>query len=50
MKHGKRPTRSHKILMSKYRLNCDNWLVIGEDNNAVTLIHRHTNTKKVILK
>ncbi len=27
----------------------DNWLVLNEDNISLTLVHKHTGTRKVIL-
>ncbi len=50
MKNGKRPTRAQKILMSQYRMNSDNWLVVKENINSVTLVHRHTSNTRVIMK
>lgn len=48
--HGKRPTRKQKILIASYRLNPANWLVLGEDKEAVELMHRHTGHLRVIRK
>lgn len=50
MKHGKRPTRRQKIYISSLRLNPDNWLIISEDKNQLTMVHRHTDKIKVLPK
>lgn len=50
MKHGKRPTRKQKILISSLRLNPDNWLVLGEDKEFLTMVHRHTDKVRKLPK
>ena len=42
MKHAKRLTRAHKILLTKYRLNSDNWLYERETPDRLVLVHRYT--------
>lgn len=42
MKHGKRPTVRQKKLLKSLRCNPDNWLVVTENNEQITIIHRHT--------
>ncbi|MFR1804774.1 MAG: DUF6906 family protein, partial [Faecalispora jeddahensis] len=42
MRHGKRPTRKQKILISNLRLNPANWLILSEDKGFLVLVHRHT--------
>jgi hypothetical protein len=50
MKHGKRPTRKQKILISNLRLNPDNWLVLGEDKEFLIVVHRHTDRVRKLPK
>lgn len=50
MKHGKNPTVKQKKLLKSYGLNCQNWLVVTEDNKEIKIIHRHTDTVRVIKK
>lgn len=50
MKHGTRPTRAQKILISQYRLCPANWLVVSDSKESMTIIHRHTDTVRVIKK
>ncbi len=50
VKHGKRPTRKQKILISNLRLNPDNWLVLSEDKEFLTVVHRHTDRVRKLPK
>jgi hypothetical protein len=50
MKHGKRPTRRQKVYISSLGLNPENWLIISEDKNQLTMVHRHTDKIKVLPK
>lgn len=50
MRHGKRPTVRQKKLIKSMKLNPDNWLVITENKEQITLVHRDTNTVKVVQK
>ena len=50
MRHGKRPTVRQKKLIKGMKLNPDNWLVITENKEQITLVHRDTNTVKVVQK
>ncbi len=50
MKHAKRLTRAHKILLTKYRLNPDNWLYARETPDRLVLVHRHTGAVRVMAK
>ena len=42
MKHEKRLTRSHKILLEKYGLNPDNWHYERDTPKELVLVHKHT--------
>lgn len=47
MKHGKRLTKKHKILLENKHLNLENWL-LERDTSAVTVfIHRYDETRKI---
>jgi hypothetical protein len=51
MKHGKRPTREQRKLLTKWKLRCEDWLVERDTLHELVLIHRHfDNTKKIIPK
>lgn len=51
MKHGKKPTREQRKLMTKWKLNAQDWLVERDTLHELVLIHRHfDNTKKIIPK
>ncbi len=41
---GKRPTRSQKIRIKKLGLNCENWLVVRDNQKEFVLSHRSTGT------
>lgn len=50
MRQGKRPTRRQKLIISGLRLSPDNWLVISDTKESMTIIHRHTDTMRTIKK
>ena len=51
MKNGKRPTVRQKKLMMWWRLNPDDWLVVKDTPDAMTLVHRLSDkTTRVIPK
>ncbi len=50
MKRGIKPTRAQKILISGYRLSPENWLVLSDCKESVTIIHKHTDTIKTLKK
>ena len=45
MKHGKKPTREQRKLMTKWKLNSQDWLVERETLHELVLIHRHFDNK-----
>ncbi|AUB61588.1 hypothetical protein CSW12_00195 [Bacillus cereus] len=49
MKNGKRPTKREKIHINSYKLNPENWLIYKKADGQLHLIHRHTNSTRVIL-
>lgn len=50
MKQPKRLTLKHKKILKDYRLVPDNWLLISEDINSITVINKKSNKTKVLLK
>lgn len=51
MKHGKKPTREQRKLLTKWKLDSRDWLVERETLTELVLIHRHFDNKtKVIQK
>jgi len=48
MKHGKRPTKKQKLIMSGKGLNPDDWLFTKYFAGELHLEHRHTGQAKVI--
>lgn len=51
MKNGKRPTVRQKKLMEAWRLNPNDWLVVKDTPEAMTLVHRlFDKTTRVIPK
>lgn len=49
MKHGVKPTRSQRMLMEKWKVNAQDWLVERETNTELVLIHRHFDYKTKII-
>jgi hypothetical protein len=50
MKNGKNPTRKQKIMIKSAGWNPDNWLVTKDTPNEMIIVHRYTNSVKVIRK
>ena len=50
MKHGKNPTVKQKKLITSKGLKYENWLVVTEDSKEMIIVHRHTNTVRIIPK
>lgn len=51
MKHGRKPTREQKKLISKWRLDPAVWLVVKDTPTEMLLVHRHSDkTTKTIPK
>jgi len=48
MKNGKRPTRRQKQLIKDAGWNPDNWFVVKHLPYQLHLVHRHTNSSKII--
>jgi hypothetical protein len=41
MKHGKKPTREQRLLLQKWHLKSEDWLVVKDEPSRMTLVHRH---------
>lgn len=50
MKQPKRLTLSQKKILKDYRLVPDNWMLVEEDMNSITVINKKTNKRRVLLK
>lgn len=50
MKNGKKPSREQKLLIGKYRLNVENWLVVKNLPSELLIVHRHTNNLRTLSK
>ena len=51
MKNGKNPTVAQRKLMTKWKLDWRDWLVVKDTPERMELVNRHfDNTKKVIPK
>ena len=50
MKHGTKPTRQQRMLMQKWKLNAQDWLVERETSTQLVLRHRHFDKIKIIPK
>lgn len=48
MKNGKRPTRAQKMLIKEAGLNPNNWLVVKNLHDQMHIVHRETNSERVI--
>ena len=51
MKHGKKPTVAQRKLMTKWKLDWRDWLVVKDTPERMELVHRHLDrTRKMIPK
>lgn len=46
----KNPTRKQKQLLTKLRLNADNWLIGKETAEGLCIVHRHSGRTRVVPK
>ena len=49
MKHGVKPTREQRKLMTKWKVNTYDWLVERETSTELVLVHRHFDNKTKII-
>lgn len=40
MKHGKRPTRKQKLILRKYKLDPDNWLIVKDCAECFEIVNK----------
>lgn len=45
MKHGTKPTRAQRKIISHWHLDPANWLVAKDTPTEMVLVHRHFDTK-----
>ena len=50
MKHGVKPTRAQKQIIRSKRLDPNNWFVVKDEPNKMTLVHRHFDNKVRIIQ
>ena len=50
MKQPKKPARAQKEILSKHKLNPDNWMVLEEDKYQTVFISKRGNKRRVIAK
>ena len=50
MKHGVKPTRAQKQVISDKGLNPKNWFVVKDTSSEMQLMHRNTDTIRIIKK
>lgn len=48
MKNGLKPTKRQKIAIKSAGLNYDNWLIYKVVDGKLHLVHRQTNTKRIV--
>lgn len=50
VRQGKKPTVRQRELISSFRLNWENWLVVREDADAITIRHRLSDKERTLPK
>lgn len=51
MKHGRKPTRQQRILLAKWHLDPQDWLIVKDLSDRLEVVHRHfDNVTRVIHK
>lgn len=50
MKNPKKPTRQQRKLMEQWKLNTENWLVVKDTPDEMTVVHRYSGQVRVIPK
>lgn len=48
MKHGKVPTVAQRKHIKSFRMNPENWLVVKDTIDEMVIVHRLTETKRVL--
>jgi hypothetical protein len=44
VKHGRKPTREQRKLLAKYHLDGHDWLIIKDTPEAMTIVHRFSDS------
>ena len=50
MKHGKKPTVTQRKVISAWRLNWENWLVVKDTSEGMIIVHRYSGEIREIRK
>ena len=50
MKHGKKPTVRQKKLLTALKLNYENWLIVKDTPDILTIVHRISGEQRTISK
>ena len=50
MKHGKNPTVRQKKLLTALKLNYENWLIVKDTPDILTIVHRISGEQRSIKK
>ena len=50
MKHGKKPTVAQRKVISAWRLNWENWLVVKDTPDGMVIVHRYSRKVREIRK
>ena len=50
MKHGKNPTVKQKKLLTKLHLGYENWLIVKDTPDILTIVHRISGEQRTISK
>jgi hypothetical protein len=50
MKKLKKPNRAQKAIIKANNINVENWMVERDTSEELVLVHRHTNTMRIIKK
>ena len=48
MRNGRKPTRKQKIRLGQAGLAPENWLVVRQKPDGELILHKHTNTIRVV--
>lgn len=48
MKHGRNPTKRQKILLKKYGLNYENWLIVKDCSECLEIVNRLTGNTRIL--
>lgn len=50
MRQGKKPTVKQRRLLERFHLNWENWLVVREDAESITIRHRLSDKERTLPK